>query len=49
MNVKIDVAGLDRLGHVQFCRDDVARHELAPQIVQAYQGAKARPRNGPLR
>ena len=43
------LAGLDRVGHVRFRHGDVVRHELVRQIVEAYEGAKARPRGGPPR
>ena len=36
------LSGLERVGHVRFRHGDVVRHELVRQIVEAYEGAKAK-------
>ena len=40
------LSGLDRVGHVKFRHGDVVRHDLVRLIVEAYEGAKAKPRTG---
>ncbi len=36
------LSGMERIGHVRFRHGDVVRHDLVRQIVEAYEGAKAR-------
>jgi len=43
------LTGIDRVGHVRFRHGDVVRHDLVRRIVEAYEGAKAKPRGGSSR